>query len=919
VNSPAIAEEKEPNGKHVPEQAGPFPDLKVWFSSLTKETRPDMVVAIARGAVRVLQLHRIPEEYPHLLFTSDAALPFFRNAEIKGRRILLFDDSLIFGSTMAAIYEYLSARGGSVTCAAYAVDRESFFGETPHTSAAENKPSVHAGLPCLFKEKLWRPAVRQHHSRLIESILGTSSHYNLDFPTFRLELPAFGADEVPVLWEALRSIDLVEDLVDVSSPLSTNGGIHRSSAVFSPDARLLFCPSQLGSREYSKLRVTIDVPSHEIRITPVPQLMIADGTQFEDVVFEHRQLNDLWQLLDPPMRSDPFREQALFRLATSFVGIVLGQAFAVDACHTLQQRFRVKAVSLVAEDIEAILGPRNRRHLMTVLSHLRELNVTDLVATTKTSGDTAEPEDAALSVAISKVWQRWSFLRPTPQERLCEVLGKVFLTMRLVTDSDRCRKKNPKMSRLERGISYDALRKVLRLSSGIDVPSLDISLAIDASVDHGQAVPKIVRIGNTWLRAFYSGEGEYNQQLLQFKMAMHRAYAEHIRQRNVEPLSSFDLHKLCVALKDVLPWLPISTRSYTYGYFVTVGHDQEELVKWLTEGESSPLSVDGTSKRITVRKGYRSPVRATWPAERESQFFYAFHFIGTAFAKMKRDADRAKLLLTTCRTQVDTYEAVACEAHAWERHRRYDFGEFLKDTLTDVRANGTRPEALNRGVLALFWSLTYISEAAKKKHIFYEEFSLLYSRLKKAFISQGPAAKAFWQCHVEDPGLMDSTRDDDVDRAFDTLMRIVFLMAKATEFAARAVMDLDVISYERLERCFLDHKVSLQNDDFSWTIRSTYWEAAEACNKAASAARKQGLGKLCTELPVERCETDPREWLLESFRALVACHAELRETLDDVCPERESREGDRYRFAWHLKAQKPVCRASDTYQTVFRW
>ncbi|MBT7065013.1 MAG: hypothetical protein HN919_01810 [Verrucomicrobia bacterium] len=460
---------------------------------------------------------------------------------------------------------------------------------------------------------------------------------------------------------------------------------------------------------------------------------------------------------------------------------------------------------------------------------------------------------------------------------------------------------------------------MLKGACGIDMSPLDISLAIDASVDQGQAVPKIVRIGQTWLRAFYSGEGEYNQPLLQFKTATYRAYAEYCRQRNVEKLNRFDFHKLCVALKDMLPWLPISTRSYTYGYFVTVGNDEEELVDWLTEGDSSPLSLDRQSGRIQVRKGYRSPVRPTWPPDKESQFFYAFHFTATAFSRIKRDADRAKLLLTTCRTQVDTYEAVACEAHSWIEHARYDFGKFLNEAGALACADGNKPEALNRAVTSLFWSMTYVSEATKKRHIFYEEFARLYSALKKAFVSQGSPAKTFWQCHVEGPGLMDSTRDDGADRQFDMLMKIVFLMAKATNFATRTFMEFDIITYDDLRECFRRHKVDVENNAFAWIIQEPCWDAAASYNRMAQSARAAGLQGISAVLPSERPSGDPSAWVHGALQALGACHAELAAAVREICPRRELLEGQRFQYAWNLLPPSALAEDDRSYQTVFKW
>ena len=60
-----------------------FGDFRAWFTSKLTELRPDMVVAIARGAIRFMQFHpgALPDGMP---FLSHVALPFLPDADLRG-------------------------------------------------------------------------------------------------------------------------------------------------------------------------------------------------------------------------------------------------------------------------------------------------------------------------------------------------------------------------------------------------------------------------------------------------------------------------------------------------------------------------------------------------------------------------------------------------------------------------------------------------------------------------------------------------------------------------------------------------------------------------------------------------------------------------------------------------------------------
>jgi len=110
------------------------------------------------------------------------------------------------------------------------------------------------------------------------------------------------------------------------------------------------------------------------------------------------------------------------------------------------------------------------------------------------------------------------------------IVGKVFLALRVATDSSERRHANPSAARLDVGLSYEGVRALLE-SFGIARTPDEISLALDMCVDNGLAVPKVVIENGRCFRVFYCGEDEDDQATLQFKAALHKAYSDYLNEK----------------------------------------------------------------------------------------------------------------------------------------------------------------------------------------------------------------------------------------------------------------------------------------------------------------------------------------------------------------------------------------------------
>ncbi len=197
-------------------------------------------------------------------------------------------------------------------------------------------------------------------------------------------------------------------------------------------------------------------------------------------------------------------------------------------------------------------------------------------------------------------------------------------------------------------------------------------MAIDSCIDSALAVPRIVNEGGFWFRAFYSGEDTNDQDLLQFKRGIQAAYSDFLKTRG-KPLTRFDMHKLCVCIKDILPWVPISTKNATFGRVAVIGMDEDGILEWLTDEDAGPFKsiLQDNQQILVLNDAFKAPVQPTWSPTHTRDFFDAFQYIAKAFSNLSSEA---KLLLSTCRSQRYTFNAVAFELHKWSGRERDSFG-----------------------------------------------------------------------------------------------------------------------------------------------------------------------------------------------------------------------------------------------------
>lgn len=868
-------------------------DFRAWFSSVLSEVDPHLIVGIARGAIRLLEVHGGPGICGGRQLYSQHAIPFLSDAELLGKRLLLFDDSIIFGSILSRYHNYTTNRGAEVTCAAFAIDRTNFLGE-PEDRTAPWRPSPHSKLTVHCYHRYWPREIRRHHASLVQSVLSTGLHYNLDFPSFRLQLPSYAPSEIPYLAEILKRLPALRSLEDVSTPASSAYGIHRYTGLLDTGMPGALVASGISCRPYSKVRLTFLPSAGEIRFTPIIQLSLENHVQHQEIVFRDRLIQPLWASLSPPTNSsDTFYHEALFRLLTAFAATVMAEELARNTIEILTNSgYECKAARFDDHDLNTVLGEPNANALRSTWTKLRKHSrPVDSQATIFKSLKQSDAQNApALKKQLLAAWRNQPELRPHPTETAYEMVGKILLTLQRITDSPELRNQNSDASRLDIGLTFRSIQTLLS-EVGINATEDDVSIALDVCIDTGIAVPRIISEHDSWFRAFYSGEDGNDQPLPQLKAQAHLAYTDLLNTSGAKPLSRFDVQKLFVALKDMMQWLPISTRIGPYGRVGHILNQNEDLLKCLTDKDVGIFREDVKHGRqvLIPRENFKPFAEDTWPPERKHQFHEAFHFIGVAMQSM---SDNAKLLLTTCRTHRHTYNAVAYEAHRWAG--QIEWQRSFQHLLEVLRMAIESKEPAHETVIkCAYWSIIYLTETAKKSAVL-RNFEKLKKELSHAVVSQGTIASRWWD-YFESKGLLDPTRDPDIDRRFAALSPLVLQMMWLTIYSIKVLNQLDALSPTDLAVEFERSGLPLTDEQFDWYRNITWHSAMLNYNNAIAKQSVPGLAIITTRLRTDPISGDSLRHIADS-RNLVAlvsqCHGELLKSLNEYCPEYKVSEGE---------------------------
>jgi hypothetical protein len=804
VESVQLANDNTENSK---EQI--FPELKDWFLTLVQVRKPDFVVAIARSAIRVLQITK-SDKLKGLNLISQHPLSFLSDEELKGKTVILFDDSVIFGSTLSDVYSYLIERGAIVHCVSYVIDREVFYGESK--SQFHNDPSPHSEIDIQWKHKLWSDEIKQHHFELITKLLESRLDYNPDFPEFRIKLSHFESSDIPYLIHLLNKKGIIRKVEDVTIPVSATAGIYRYTLFLNDEViKNFFSNGVITYNSKLKLRITFVPSKAEIGIKILPQLAVKDSTNFNEIRFFNDRLNDHWQNLTAPQANDKYYNEALHRLATIFVSTIYISTVIKQFCTLISSDFFVEKCEFSEEDVKICVGSENARKIYAVWEEFSKFSSSEIqnIVAKKAENLNVEDSDEKLFCKIKEKWNSFPILKPVVKDTPYEVLSKLFHTLHKVTDSKKAREEDKSKKRMNAGFTLRDIDKILESECNIKLEFDVISAALDVCIDYGHGVPKVIKRGNFWIRVCYSGEQQHKE-LSQFKDAMFQGYSDYRLKKDSKPFDRVDVHKVTSSIEEVFKSLPVRLTFNTFGRTAVIprSNEPEPVTDYLCYTHNNPFIENKSKQIVELNPEYTPNLYPVWSKSKLRDFYDAFSYIANAFNKVEKkstkSSDSVKLLLSTCRTHKHLFEAIAVETHSWLYDpKTHGFERILKEIKNSI----ANPDNLETVIEGLKWSIIFLTEIRKKYTIFYHNFSSLKKVLKNAFYSQGDASGRYYEGKIED--LLNSEHDPEINFLVSKLRDFATQMEIITNLLMIALIDFGLVSQTKLEQLFADKRLTL--------------------------------------------------------------------------------------------------------------
>jgi len=545
------------------------------------------VVALARAAPRLLALAGFTSE-PERPIVCEYTIDFLPATWFKGRKVLLFDDTINYGSTMHDVRSRLETAGADVECFAAVVDQNTFLGELSAnntTQVAGPSPFVE-GLRADWFQKLGTQDVQLFHNAEVRAFRTLGKPYTLDFPIFNLPLLPATREFGPAALAKLLGDDPSTPFFHPYSYETAERELYSITLPLRPSVltQLLVAPaSVITFQPHSKVRLYFDYDCLMLRFAPMVQ--VHTGRDIELASFCDAAGQHLWETLRAHVLESDFCDDSKRRMIALHRAFVF--AFSVAAGRLLWASVLRPALqgltsdsdpTLCEADTSLLFGPSLGRQVVQVAGV--KMPVADSVVGSLIgfdAEDTGQVEENSTRRQASDPTLCQQLLayrlrdgavptwRPDPASCAVENVGSLLPYLRRVIDTDQ-RGTTQSASRLQRGLSFDDLYILLN-ANGATCTIPDLSFAVDILVDGGMLVPQLVFHSSTGLvtRSFRSGENDASDPTLQLKSIVHKLLTD--RQSSGDPTLSEKAFSKVFAILKLLHHrhLPIALRLRTYG------------------------------------------------------------------------------------------------------------------------------------------------------------------------------------------------------------------------------------------------------------------------------------------------------------------------------------------------------------------
>ena len=723
---------------------------------------PDIVIGVARKGPRLAELCArhdlllVPKGTP---LVCHKALPFLEPESLRERTVVVFDDAVIWGSTMDSVVHHPMLARSSVKAVALAAE------------AGRDKLL----LPDLFAPvKLGTDEVMAFSTDIVQAFGELAKPYNVDHPILQLSANTGNGTEA-VIREAARK-DLRAFIYNLTSPGGRELGVYNLviDTPQMPGWRMLQSDFDL-----SKIRVFVDAGQGLIRVEPILIRRSSTSTLLNEewVVPSSPGLREVYgrfraRVAEFPI-TDSERAQALYMLHTFLEELTLGASFA----RWLEKCLHLPAMGILANylsktDTELLLGDAICRDISGVgdFDSFMDQAAVDgsLLAPAVQAGGSTETYHSKLDPAVLSELDTLV----NPLSSLPSNVSSIVCSLKPLDDKSRIPGKRSG-GRLDFGFTVADISQLLS-SYGVRHEKFELSATIDYLIDTGVLVPlTLLRPNGDIDRVFRFGEARLAIERRRF--FVRTAFGEfHDR-----------LKRLLPSYESAIPYV-LASKVLAFAWLMGVKskliQDDDlalELVfgRYGAELEVRDTIARGRLLRWAVGEYILEPteggLRVHPKFDRRfdkndnpllkpaiGQVYSSMQWLADAVVALEdtKNRDRLCLALTTCNTAANTIEAIKAELKLWCADQNndnaftclYDFFD-----LVDQARGGVTTEDITLAAHVLDRRLSrgpadLMNQARLKSQVFVE-LSSIRGRLDTAYGAHDkPGLDTFYELYVQD-------------------------------------------------------------------------------------------------------------------------------------------------------------------------
>ena len=854
-----------------------FDEFDSWFRQVLDNSQPDLIVAIARGAARLLELQSSDSSIP---LVSQHAIPFLADSEVQDQRVLILDDSIIFGSTMAEVAGYVQKRGATVSNAAYVGDK---------AFRSPTNPNLGQLNPLVVGKELNENEVRAHHAALVHEIYQQGLDLNLDFPTLRVSIGDYSRLDIPFIAELLNQSRLLFGLRNVTHPVTGYNGVERWTANSDIRLNLRVLNERLVKRPNPKVRVTF-VPSGYILFTPIVQLALHQSARFSDIQFSEPEFNSAWKdLAFSVPEEDQYYGSSLLRLVSFFEATIQCRYVAEHVQSILESDFGEFSYSFVERESNVVLGKKLSRDMVDLFDSVEASTLPHGSSNSRRSIEVCELSKSELADQLWEHLKRDELLALRETDACSTLLAKIFKGLRAITDSKKIRIACGDSSRLKKGLSFEDILYIIRRSE-ITITEEDLSFALDYCIDRALVVPKNL-VRDEWVqRLFYCGEDGENDPDDQLRQNLHEAVSE--LGASIKT-SKFDFHKICATTKHILDFVPLQTTPNNFGMTCVVG--EKDLVSWVTPGENAPFLFEKNKKDnwvLVPNQDYKPTFSNTWNSHEVRSFFETTQNLYRLFDAI---SDEQKLLISTCGTIERCFDAVAYEIHSWAgkfnfmNPRKKTFGDGIHGAITDLKSH-TDPIGQD-AVERLYWSIVFSEECQKKMQVWRERRRIRQEIEKRIDRMNRPEIRRWWDSVFEEL-IATAADNDDYSRGLNAVADLADQIRTLTACAIRTLIRSGALVKEELYKLYSDEKLLSSKGKLDFYVKNSPKALVSEFNSLSRSLTTHWRARELPNLAIPtfpHTESGRRKWAIQVLDSVQNCRRAIASAIDDIAPELDTK------------------------------